>query len=367
MATEGFDAQSELTSCFERLSEALSLLIHIYDRLENYHDQQKLGDYIANIGAAGDYKDLLRGTKYETGVRQLDMTIQSNLVLLEFENAMHAFKQWVFPFARSYLDSSRLPESLKPVQDETSLRELVVTAGKQLKQIKDHIKKYWATIPAWEKFLFTKKFYSNEKLGGPFYMWTKDHHKKEIQALFKGEEITLLADVRKSHPFVTYKRAIKFALIYLRFLLDGDDEKRKAKFEDVLEYFMVNMVYSGVSYYEFQDQIYVINGDPITLSYGIKRDSKGEPEIMSTSREKLLNGDLLLSPFGLWTIKLTADKREAFQLIKEFADDVSLELAGTGKYIYDPEDKLAALDLRPQEYYQVDGRRKDWRRFIAMT
>ncbi|KAG4070953.1 hypothetical protein HA402_001390 [Bradysia odoriphaga] len=366
MAMEGFEAQSELTSCFDQLSEALSLLIHIYDRLENYHDQQALGDYIANIGAAGDYEDLLRGTEYEQGVRQLDMTIQSNLVLLEYENSMHAFKQWVFPFARSYLESSTLPESLKPVQDETSLRELVVMASKQLKQIKDHITQYWATIPANEKFFFTGKFYSNEKLGGPFYMWTKEHHKKEIQALFKGDEITLLADVRKSHPFVTYRRAIKFALIYLRFLLDGSDEARKAKFEDVLEYFVVNMVYTGVSYYEFQDQIYVINGDPITLSYAIKRDSKGEPEITSTSRDKLLNGDLLLSPFGLWTIRLSADKKKAFQLIKEFVDDVSLELAGKGKYIYDPKDELAALDLRPQEFYRADGSLKDWRRYIAM-
>ncbi|KAG4079634.1 hypothetical protein HA402_010414 [Bradysia odoriphaga] len=69
MATEGFDAQSELTSCFDQLSEALSLLIHIYDRLENCYDQQALGDYIANIGAAGDYEDLLRGTEYEQGIR----------------------------------------------------------------------------------------------------------------------------------------------------------------------------------------------------------------------------------------------------------------------------------------------------------
>ncbi|XP_037051307.1 uncharacterized protein LOC119085138 isoform X2 [Bradysia coprophila] len=367
MAMEGFDAQSELTSCFDQLSEALSLLIHIYDRLENYHDQQALGDYIANIGAAGDYEDLLRGTSYEQGVRQLDMTIQSNLVLLEYENSMNAFKQWVFPFARSYLEASTLPESLKPVQDEDSLREMVVVASKQLKQIKDHITQYWATIPANEKFFFTAKFYSNEKLGGPFYIWTKEHHKKEIEALFKGDEITLLADVRKSEPFVTSRRAIKFALIYLRFLLDSSDEARKAKFEDVLEYFVVNMVYTGVNYYEFQDQIYVINGVPITLSYGIKRDSKGEPEIISTSRDKLLNGDLLLSPFGLWTVKLTADRKEAFQLIKEFVGDVSLELAGKGKYIYDPKDELAALDLRPQDYYQVDGGLKDWRRFSATT
>ncbi|KAJ6642714.1 hypothetical protein Bhyg_07668 [Pseudolycoriella hygida] len=364
MAMEGFEAQSDLTSCFDQLSEALSLLIHIYDRLENYHDQQALGDYIANIGAVGDYKELLRGTIYEEGVRKLDMTIQSNLVLLEYENSMHAFKQWIFPFARSYLESVTLPESLKPVQDELSLREQVVMADKQLREIKDHITRYWSTIPEHDQFFYNGKFYSNEKVGGPFYMWTKEHHKKDIQALFKGDEIALFSDVRNSEQFVSYRKAIKFALIYLRFLLEGNDEERKARFEDVLEYFVVNMYYTGVSYYEFQDQIYVINGDPINLSYGIKRDSQGEPEITSTSRDKLLKGDLLLSPFGLWTVRLSADKKEAFTLIKEFVNDISLELAGSGMYIYDPKDELLALDLRPHEFYQVDGKLKDWSRFI---
>jgi len=354
-AMEGYKAEAQITSCFDKLNEALTLLMHIYDRLENFYDQQKLGDYIGNIGAPGQYTDLLRGTEYEADVTALNMNIQSNLVLLEFENAMLAFRQWVFPFAWIYLEQNYLPESQRPVRDVETLRSLVATASKQMKSAKDNITMYWSTISSHEKFFFESKFYANEKIGGPFYLWPQKEFKEEIRALFKGEKITLLADVGRSAEFVKKRMAVKFMKIFIRFNLKGDDVKRMERFEDTLEYFVVNMVHNGTSYYEFEDGVYVIRGDPVTLSYGVKGSKKGDPDIKSESRQKLIKGDLLLSPFTLWNIQLTADRKEGFKKIKEFVSDVSLELAGVGKYIYDPEDKLAPMDLRTHEYYEKRG------------
>ncbi|KAJ6649901.1 hypothetical protein Bhyg_05142 [Pseudolycoriella hygida] len=375
-ATEGYATQADITGCFDALSEAMNLLVHIYDRLENYRDQQKLGDLIANIGAPGQYDELLRGTEYDEDVTALNMTIQSNLVLLEYDNAMKAFLQWVFPFARRYMEQTSLPDNLKPVRNQQTLKDLVVAAKKQLDSIKNDIGKYWTTIPNYTKFFFEGEFYVNDKLGGPFYVWSGKDHSDAIEGLFKGNEITLLADIRDNVRFVNSnsdtrsakRMAIKFSSIYIRFNLakkfseEEDDEKneeRQRKFDDIMENFVVNLVHTGTNYYDFRENYYVIYGDPLTLSYSVRKNADGKHDIKSTSRDKVMKGDLLLSPYTLWTVRLSADRRKAFDDIREFVDDISLELTGMGKYIFDDDDQLAAYNLRAYDYYQIDGKKRD--------
>ncbi|KAG4070304.1 hypothetical protein HA402_014404 [Bradysia odoriphaga] len=91
----GFKSVEELNACFEQLNEALSLQIIIFDRLENLRSQQALGHHIYNIGNAGHYLKLLKGTPYEILVSQLNVTILTNLGLLEFDNATNVFKQYM--------------------------------------------------------------------------------------------------------------------------------------------------------------------------------------------------------------------------------------------------------------------------------
>ncbi|XP_037040576.1 uncharacterized protein LOC119077474 [Bradysia coprophila] len=350
---EGFNAVEDLNACFEQLSEALSLQIHIFDRLENLRSQQALGDYIYNIGNAGDYLYLLKGTKYEELVLQLNVTILSNLVLLEFDNAMHVFKQWIFPFAECHFAKFYLPNSLKPTIDDQSLQELVVTANTQLKAAISTIKTYWSTVTSHDKFFFEGKFYSNEKIGGPFYEWTNSSHRTTIQKLFGKESVTLLADVRNSSTYVRVREAIKFSVIYIKFNLANANEERLAKFKDALEYFMVHLEHSGNSYYGFEGNYYVIPGDKVTLSYSLKGSFEGDPDIQSVSRGKIMTGDLLLSPYALWTVRLITDRDEGWTKIAEFVSDISLELAGQGKYIWDYDNELTKLNLEPGQYYTI--------------
>ncbi|KAG4067380.1 hypothetical protein HA402_015816 [Bradysia odoriphaga] len=350
---EGFKSVEDLNACFEQLNEALSLQIHIFNRLENLRSQQALGDYIYNIGNAGDYLYLLKGTIYEKLVLQLNVTILSNLVLLEFDNAMHVFKQWIFPFAECHFGKFFLPNSLRPTIDDQSLQELVVTANTQLKAAIATIKTYWSTVTGNDKFFFEGKFYSNEKIGGPFYEWTNSSHLTTIQKLFRKESVTLLADVRNSSTYVRVREAIKFSVIYIKFNLANATEERLAKFKDALEYFMVHLEHTGNSYYGFGGNYYVIPGDKVTLSYSLKGSFEGDPDIKSVSRGKIMTGDLLLSPYALWTVQLLADRDVAWTKIAEFVSDISLELAGQGKYIWDFNNELTKLKLDPAKYYTI--------------
>ncbi|XP_037048484.1 uncharacterized protein LOC119082933 isoform X2 [Bradysia coprophila] len=91
----GFKYVEDVNACFEQLSEALSLQVHTFDRLENIRSQQALGHYIYNTKNVGDYLNLLKGTPYEKFVSQLNVTILTNLGFLEFGNATSVFKQYM--------------------------------------------------------------------------------------------------------------------------------------------------------------------------------------------------------------------------------------------------------------------------------
>jgi len=361
---QGYSAQADMKSSFDQLKEALTLLVNIYDRLENYKDQQALGGYIGNIGAPGDYTDLHQGTEFENGIRTVNETIQANLILMEYENVMQAFRQWVFPFAKPYLAASKLPTNIKPTRDKETLKELVSGANSQIKAARGNISRYWSTIQFNDKFSYIGKFYTNKESGGPFFRWEQETHKEKINKLLLGKQITLLADVRQSWKWVPQRKAIKFQKVFLNFHLrngwkdEKKDTQRQDKFNAALDYFVVRLEHSGISYYDFLDDYFAIPGDSVTLNYGIKGNDKNDPDIKSISSGKVLKGDVLLSPYTLWTLQLLAEnKEEALAKLKEFVNDVDVELVGSGTYIWDTKNLLPALDLRVREYYQVLGER----------
>lgn len=74
--TEGFQMSEALSTTMDKLDEAFSTLIHIYDRIENYHDQEILGDYIANIASAEVMNIEITDSTFQTALNNLDMVSQ---------------------------------------------------------------------------------------------------------------------------------------------------------------------------------------------------------------------------------------------------------------------------------------------------
>jgi len=375
-ALKGYKAQAGVTACFNQLTEALNLLVNIYDRLEHFQDQQRLGDYIANIGAPQDNSNHLAGTPFENEFASLHLTIQSNLVLLEYENAMYAFKQWIFPFAKSHYEKYALPKNLKPVRDTESLHALVVAASDKLKSAQNSILGFRNTITHRDDFLYSGTFTSEVKTGGPFFAWDYADYKDELDSLFSGEKITLLADIENVPPGIKDRQSIKFKNVWLKFSLRGVriSPKVKSELDDLMEYFFVELAHGGTCYYDFQDEIYVVEGNPVDLGYSMEKDQKGEPLSQSEIREKLsLSGEFLLSPYAQWTLRLSIGNENKWdsdendeglhspffslqEFIKNYGQYLVMELVGTGTYIYDKQNRLAN-EPSVSDYYQIRGKK----------
>lgn len=174
-------------------------------------------------------------------------------------------------------------------------------------------------------------------------MWLEN-----LEALISGNEVNFQADVRLQG--MAGWEAIKFKLIEINLKLFDASEELQTEFDDIIEYFGVSMTHSGVSYYRFQQDYFVMTGTSQTLTYNFERDSNGNRLGTNQVYEKFKNGDLLLSPYTLWSFQLRnvvpvnkgkmMRQNVGFDSLEKFLPLIDLELVGMGTYT----DGEAALD-----------------------
>ncbi|GIY03652.1 hypothetical protein CDAR_526661 [Caerostris darwini] len=88
------------------------------------------------------------------------------------------------------------------------------------------------------------------------------------------------------------------------------------------------------SYYRYKGKFYLIISDRQQIHYSYEKNSVGEPVRVNNVYTKIRNGDLMLSPFAVWEVKLTeATDKHSFQELEVYKDKVDLELAGRGTYV----------------------------------
>jgi uncharacterized membrane protein len=191
--TKGFEVEDKFRRSIDKLSEALVMLINIYDRIQTFREKQLELNFIANIASPGSASIDLTESPYGPYVLELDQIIHCNLVLTEFEQVANAFKQWAFPFAHSHMSMFYLPENLQP----TNLDQVVSQAVLKVKEIQGQLNKNRSTILPYDKFLEKGDFAPNGLPNPPFYTWTHRDFEREISNLLLGLPITLLADIDK--------------------------------------------------------------------------------------------------------------------------------------------------------------------------
>jgi len=199
-------------------------------------------------------------------------------------------------------------------------------------------------------------FYQTSK---PFFTWTNDQWRENIHSLLLGNEVYFLADVRIQE--MAGWEAIKFKQIEINFKLNEAPDGMQEEFDEILEYFGVTMTHSGVSHYRFQTDYFVMVGANQTLRYNFERDSNGNRLGTNHVYEKFKNGDILLSPYTLWTFQLhnivparksKTSRDVRFHSLEKFSLFVDLELVGMGTYT-DGEATLRAAngDVELDMYY----------------
>ncbi|CAG8592042.1 32420_t:CDS:1 [Gigaspora margarita] len=193
-----------------------------------------------------------------------------------------------------------------------------------------------------DECLIEDKF--NDEFSQPFFVWENKTYSQEISKLLNGEEVTIYADITKSDH--NNKNAIKFNEIGIKFRYKPEDKAEQNNMDNELNNFILSMCHLGDSYYKYNDKFYKIRNTKYNIICGFKKDNDGEPFPRNEIYKKIKKGELMLSPYTMWKIKLYNDDAN-FSKLKKYEKVVDLELVELGKYIQNSND----LSRKVEKYY----------------
>ncbi|CAG8755386.1 15529_t:CDS:2, partial [Dentiscutata erythropus] len=254
--------------------------------------------YIANIRSPTIDSIYIQDYALKEATIRVEKAIQLNIVLGQYNNAINAFKQWVFPFGFLYHQEYKLPDSMALTKNNNTLKNIKMDAIKQIETISTKIREYYVTVTEYDIYVNEGEFYNSASMN-PFTIWENKLYQDEISSMFKGEIVTLNADIAKSDP---EKSAIKFNKI-------------------------------GNSNYRWNNQNVIIRSREQVISYHFEKRTDGELVNSSKAYQKITKGDFILSPYAMWEIQLFVKKNADFSVLHRYKNKVNLELVGHGKWI----------------------------------
>lgn len=327
-AADGVTGPAYLNA-FDRIQDGFTLLSDLYDNIEQHQNLRKLTSYLhlsANDAASKSGSMIL-------AVGKLQEEIERNVLEREYQRAWHAVKQWAFPLAKYYEESSS--KLSKPVTQVDYL--------KQVRKMKEEVGN-------------DGRFQSGDFYNEPFYVWKGNRWSTEIKELLAGQRVHLKTDFGNSS-----RDAVRCHKVKLNFKVKEDIDGRELI--KMLNGLKVVMTHSGISYYKWGSSSYVMTGKNVTLEYVIGKDEGNE------DYRKLSNAELRLSPYTLWTVQLqkignendtftsshqsqelVEEDDDTFEILQRWAKWVELELVGTGVYVEEMEE-----DLEVDNYYESIG------------
>ena len=343
--TIGFEkTQENYKNLIENMKEAMSTLINVYDRIQNYQDQQALGNYIANINSASVQNTKIVDEALSSAVRDLEAAIRSRLILSQYDLAVNAFKQWVFPLAENYLTFVRTPMSFK--YETNSTNNLMFQVTEQIKTIHSKIQEYNSLITKNEAHIMKGDFNSEKTSSEPFYVWENSYHTSMMRNLLSGEEVVVNADINRGPDD---KDAIKFN--YAEFYFKTSNQTLQPELNRILNGFKMSATHMGNSHYRFNENFFTLTSSSIEIVYSLEKHTNGDPIHKNEVYSKLRAGDIILSPYAVWKLKLThISGNTSFDVLsKIFRDKVNLELVGLGKYI-----EPNKIKVKAENFYKLD-------------
>lgn len=345
--TAEFNVQDDMLRCIEKLDEAMAVLIDIYDQIISNRERSELVTLITDVVSDKSKLIQINDEELADATVHLNNIIQSNLVLDQYEIAMHTFKQHYFPYAYQYLDKFRLPTEL----NFNDTQSLVAKAVQKIQNLKNDIKNSQLSIEEYKRYkVIDVQFDRKTRHSQPFYVWKYNESVKELYKLLHGKEITLLADISKA---LNSKNAIKFNEIGLEFRIAN--ETRQNDLDVVLENFRLTLSMIGNNYYRCSKRVYYVTTDGnIVISYNMLKDADGRQTAKSEIYDDIRKNNPFLSPFAMWSIKLQNLTSDAFGKLQTFEDDsIDLELIGHGEYISSEID-LKICNRHLNDYYNFD-------------
>lgn len=346
--TKTFKVKDNLARCVEKLEEAMTTLINVYDHIQDYQKQQNLANYIADISSiTASNINIVNDSNLKKAVENLEIIIQSNIVLQRYKVAIDAFKQFVFPFAHLYFEELILPSYLKL---GSNIDAIVSKAATEIEHIQTKLEDYQQTVRQYDKTIGTGDFNSNGTAIQPFFVWKNEQHKNMISKLLSGQEVIVKADIINS---AIDKDAIKFNHIELQF--KAKDEIKQSEINNILTAFEISATHLGNSYYRYDDKIYLIITNSYTIDYYFeRRHNDQKPVHTSMVYDKINYGNFILSPYTTWKIRLYNVPNKynfTFSDLEIYKDEIDLELSGYARYV--KHRYISELDLLVENYYKT--------------
>jgi len=337
--SSGFPAiASQYAFQVEELQEATTLMIDMYSFIEQYNEQMQFADYIANINCPRGLQAIL-GKEEEAIYNKIQQALLGSSILAEWHNVIQSFQQWVFPFSeefQGYLLTSNIPDYLdtKIESAEEILSLLLPEIRSRVSNLIIALDQYKnAIFPAIDNKMFKTPFNSDHESTVPFFVWKTESHEDKIFELLSGKQVTLSAN-----PQFTYKwnmSAVKFTIAEIE--PKARNEAIQEELKSLLNQLRVWMVHSGVSKYVYEDSEYEMVGGQQVLQYNFERNKEtGDRMQTNNIYEKIKKGDLILSPYSLWTVQLLKVRNDGefdFSRLANLTRFVDLELIGQGSFV----------------------------------
>lgn len=354
--TEDTPFEKDISRMIENMQEAFSTLIKVYDRIQSYIDQSKFAGYLADLNSENSQG--IDDPQLRNAVLELRKILQSNVVMEQYEVAIHSFKQHYFPFAVINLVTFDMPSGLQASDTEILVRR----ASEEIDYLQEQVMYLGISIGKYDREIFGNIDFNSEHIAVPFYKFQSREYKYEIRKLLTGEEVLIKADVTRG----LNQNAVKFNKIGIKLKLS--DEKMQKKLDSELDKFGVRMTMVGHNYYRCGQKFYYLSvDDSIVIEQSFKKDSNGTPLKFNEVYRKLSEKQYFLSPYTTWKIQLiviaedfttiTDDPIEnTFDNLKKFEKEtINMELIGRGEYF---RNKAMAADICTSEmdkYYDFDS------------
>lgn len=339
--TRGFKVDGSPAKVIQKIKEVSMILIKVYDRIQDYQKQQRIYAYLADLSSVSVQQVVVSDPKLVTSFRELQISIRSNIILDQYNTALNAFKQWIFPCVRIFLKKLKLNENL--LLQNLDITALASTVETRIEDMKLEYLKYKNNIEDFDRHIISADFNGSSEVTQPFYVWKNKEHREMITKLLAGETVLAQADVLNSD---VEKDAIKFRTIELGFR--SRDPVIQAQINRALSNYCVSMTHLGISNYRYDGQIFPIAGSSQTIIYSFKKSANGSAVYGNDAYFKLLSGDIMLSPYTMWQLKLTGNPfkfETSFNMMANFSGKVDLLLEGSGNFFIAGETTFAAASF----------------------
>lgn len=330
-----------IMNCIDKISTSITTVIDVYDHIDSYNEKAQLAELISGIAesAQDDFKDGFSDQHLKDAVEKVEMAIDGNLALEQYEIAMTALKQHKFPYAKNYSRWLEWHPNSSPTDIEVmdqKVNELEIEL--ELEQI------------TFSQFNDNGKYFMHSE---SFYKWDYGRYTDDITNLLKGNAILLNADINNSDLNWS---AIKFKEIWIRILLKSRSKQKH--FDNVLRKFHLNMVMVGNDYYRCANRIYYFTLEKLVpFKFIMENDRPKNPDIIHNNYGMLRSSEPFLSPYTTWKFFLEPIDRvkTSFAQLEPFVNQVSeMLLEGIGQYM-DEQFLRQYCNEDLDRYYRLDS------------